>query len=353
MSIAGPPKSILSKPEVYAHRGVRAFEPENTMPAYEAALAAGSDWVDMDVVLTADGEVILSHDPVLNPDIVRDSSGKFIFGNRELLAKLSPAKRAAFDQKYSVKNLTLAEISQFDVGRLNLTSDYAKYFPAQVGRDGVRMPTLREVIRYVKNATGGQVGFQIEMKTDPLKPETSADPQKFAAALARVLKEENVVHQTEIQAFDFRCLYELHKIDPKHKTAFLTSRDNEIGGVDDFLAKDPKIATAWSGEHRLADHGGSIPQMVKDLGGYAWEPEDAQLTRETLKQAQDLGLKVVVWSWPEKLGQAFDEPITARMIEWGVDGIITDDPARLNQMLEKRGMRTPRRFCGGLIHKNP
>ncbi len=349
MSIAGPPKTTLSKPEVYAHRGVRAHEPENTLPAYEAALAAGSDWVDMDVVLTADGEVILSHDPVLNPDIVRDETGRFIFVSRELLNQLSSGPRAAFDQKYAVKNLTLAELQKFDVGRLNRKSGYAKYFPAQVGRDGIRMPTLRQVIQYVKKATGGNVGFQIEMKTDPLKPETSADPQKFAAALARVLREENVIHQTEIQAFDFRCLYALHQIDPKHQTAFLTSRDNEIGGVDDFLSQDPKIATAWSGEHRLADHRGSIPQMIKDLGGYAWEPEDAQLTQKTLKEAHELGLKVVVWSWPEKLGQAFDETITSRMIDWGVDGIITDDPGRLNQMLEKRGLRTPRKYCGGLI----
>ena len=83
----------------------------------------------------------------------------------------------------------------------------------------------------------------------------------------------------------------------------------------------------------LKDYGGSIPSMVKALGGFAWDPEDAELTREALDKAHLLGLKVVVWSWPEKLGTAFDAQLVAKMIDWGVDGIITDDPGRLISML--------------------
>jgi glycerophosphoryl diester phosphodiesterase len=84
--------------------------------------------------------------------------------------------------------------------------------------------------------------------------------------------------------------------------------------------------------------------MVKALGGTNWEPEDAELTQENLELAHRLGLKVVVWSWPEQLGTAFDPAMVEKMIDWGVDGIITDDPGRLTSMLAARGLPVPPRF---------
>jgi len=161
-----------------------------------------------------------------------------------------------------------------------------------------------------------------------------------------VLKEEGIVDRVEVHAFDFRCLRELQKLDRRVKTAYLTSRDNEKGGADSFFDSDPKTAGLWTGGKLVKDYGGSIPAMVKALGGFAWDPEDAELTRESLDEAHRLGLKVVVWSWPEKLGAAFDATLAARMIDWGVDGIITDDPGRLISMLAARGLRVPERSAG-------
>jgi glycerophosphoryl diester phosphodiesterase len=330
--------------QVYAHRGARSFAPENTMPAYKTTLRIGADWVDMDVVLTKDNEVLISHDPVLNPDIVRDAEGHFLAPNKEALAKASAEERAAYIKKYSALNLTLKELQAFDVGRLNRTSAYSRFFPDQVAVDGTHMPTLREVVRYVNKVSGGKVGFQIEMKTDPAHPEYSADPKAFARALDKILREEKILDRAEIQAFDFRCLEELHKLDPRARGAYLTSRENEKGGPDSFFADDPKTAGQWTGGKLVKDYANSIPKMVKALGGYAWEPEDYELTKENLEEAHKLGLKVVVWSWPEQLGTAFDANLVEKMIEWGVDGIITDDPGRLISMLAVRGRPVPPRF---------
>jgi glycerophosphoryl diester phosphodiesterase len=335
---------VLHTVQVYAHRGARAFAPENSMPAYRASLRIGTDWADMDIVLTKDGNVLVSHDPVLDPDIVRDAQGRFLAKNKEALKAASASEQAEYIRKYSAKNLTLAELQQFDVGRLNPNSAYAKLFPDQLPLDGTRMPTLRDVIRYVNKISKRTVGFQIEMKTDPAHPETSADPRIFAEALYKVLSAEKVIDRSEIQAFDFRCLYELQRLDKRIKTAYLTSRDNERGGADDFFHADPKIAGLWTGGKLVQEYGDSIPKMVKSLGGYAWEPEDAELTKETLDEAHRLGLKVVVWSWPERLGTAFDSKLVGKMIKWGVDGIITDDPGRLISMLAVRGRRVPKRF---------
>lgn len=330
--------------QVYAHRGLRAFAPENTMPAFAAMLKVGADWADMDVVLTKDGEVLVSHDPVLNPDLVRDESGRFLGKSKENVMHGPKGALLAYIGKYRVKDMTLAELRKFDVGRLNPDCAYADFFPDQVPVDGTRMPTLTEVVRFVNQATGNRMGFQIEMKTDPTHPEFSADPDAFAAAVAKILKAERILDRSEIQAFDFACLTALTRIDPRIKTAFLTSRDNEPGGANDFAHADPKIAAAWTGGKLVKDYGGSIPRMVKAMGGSAWEPEDAELTEKSLKDAKDLGLKVVVWSWPERLGTAFDSKLAAKMIDWKVDGIITDDPGRLSSMLAARGLRVPPRY---------
>lgn len=319
---AAPLKSV----QVYAHRGARSFNPENTLPAYKAALKIGADWLDMDVVLTKDNEVLISHDPVLNPDIVRGEDGKYLPG-----------------RTLAVKTLTLAELRKFDVGRLNPDSAYAKFFPDQLAVDGTHMPLLREVVRFANKAAPDLRGFQIELKTDPSHPELTADPKPFASAVYKILKDEGIIDRAEIQAFDFRCLAELRALDPKVKTAFLTSRENEKDGPDSFFQDDPKAAGLWTGGKLVKDFGGSIPRMVKALGGYAWEPEDFELTKESLDEAHALGLKVVVWSWPEKLGTAFDAKLVAKMIDWGVDGIITDDPGRLISMLAARGLSVPPR----------
>ena len=341
---AGAQAATAKRVEVYAHRGARSFAPENTMPAYRTTLRIGADWVDMDVVLTKDEQVLVSHDLVVNADLARNADGRFIAKSRDALKGLAPAERAAYDRKFAARNLTLQELQAYDVGRLNPGSSYARFFPDQLPVDGTHMPTLREVARYVNQATGGRVGFQIEMKTDPSRPDYSPDPKAFAAALYGVLKSEGIVDRAEIQAFDFRCLQELQKLDSRVKTAYLTSRENEKGGPDSFFAEDLKSARLWTGGKSIMEFGGSIPKMVKALGGFAWEPEDAQLTKEALDEAHKLGLKVVVWSWPEKLGTTFDAALTAKLIDWGVDGIITDDPGRLSSMLAARGQPAPQRY---------
>jgi glycerophosphoryl diester phosphodiesterase len=330
--------------EVYAHRGARAFAPENTLVGYQTALRIGADYIDMDVVLTKEHEVLLSHDLVLNPDITRDEQARFLAPSREALMQEPREQRDAYDRKYAVMGLTLEELQRYDVGRLNPGSAYARLFPGQVPADGIRMPTLRDVVRFAEKETRARIRYQIEMKTDPAHPDYSPPPEAFAAAVYQLLRAEGIIDRVEVHAFDFRCLHELQKLDRRIRTGYLTSRDNEQGGGESFLSPDPKLAGLWTGGKLLQDYGGSIPAMVKALGGIAWDPEDAELTKEALDEAHRLGLKVVVWSWPEKLETAFDAGLVAKMIAWGVDGIITDDPGRLISMLAARGLPVPGRY---------
>lgn len=311
--------------EVYGHRGTRSYSPENTIPGYQSALKMGIHWADMDIVITKKDDIFVSHDLWLNPNITRDKSGNFITKENSLL----------------FYNLTKKEIQKYDVGMTNPQSKYAKFFPDQVPVEKTKIPTLQEAIDFINEKSNKKVNFQMEIKTDAEHPEWSATPEKFASVLYQLLKKNHLIERTEIQAFDWRYLYAIQKLDKKIKTAYLVG-STEIAQMQD--TNHLQKAGLWTGGQLLKDHNNSLPQMVKDLGGSCYEPEDITLTKEQLDESHQLGLKVVVWTWPEHFGKAFDPDVVSRLIDWGIDGIITDDPARLNAMLAARGYQVPQNY---------
>lgn len=306
--------------ELYGHRGARGLSPENTLPAYRTAISVGVDYVDMDVGMTRDGVVVVTHDIALNPDITRDAKGQWLTDNSIL-----------------VKDLTLAELQNYDVGRIKPGTQYSKLFPYQYPIDHTPIPTLKQVIQYVKQLAGDKVAFQIEIKTDPEYPDHTASPKIFVDAIAKILQEENIITHTVIQAFDYRCLLELQKINSEIITAYLTDKDGEIK----MYSKDPNIAGLWTAGHLLKDYDSSILNMIAKLGGKIWGPQDTQLTPELVQAAHQHGLKVVPWSWPEKIGKELDIEFTEKLITMGIDGIITDRPDILRGLMAARGMRVP------------
>lgn len=298
-------------PKIYGHRGARGLAPENSLPGYRTALACGVDYVDMDIGMTQDGVVVVTHDIALNPNITRDSCGHWLTRN-DLL----------------VKDFTYKELQAFDVGTIKPGTQYYKLFPHQIAESPTSIPTLRQVIEYVKTASGETVGFQIEIKTDPLHPQWTATPEQFAQAIIEVLNAMGVVQRTEVQAFDYRCLLALQKLDAQVQTAYLTAADSKL----QMLNPDPQVAGLWTAGYLLKNYSYSIPQMIASLGGKIWGPQDVELTRELVQAAHDFGLKVVPWSWPEKKGQEFSEEMVLKLIDLGVDGIITDRPDLLQQL---------------------
>ena len=146
----------------YGHRGTRGLSPENTLPAYYTALAVGVDYVDMDVNMTKDNVVVVTHNFALNPDITRNAKGRWI-----------KKKTLIF-----VKDLTLKQLQTYDVGRIKPGTQYSKLFTSQWPVNNTHIPTLKQVIDYVKQRAGSQVGFQIEIKTDPAHPNSTYTPKK-------------------------------------------------------------------------------------------------------------------------------------------------------------------------------
>ncbi|MET0311572.1 MAG: glycerophosphodiester phosphodiesterase [Burkholderiaceae bacterium] len=293
--------------DLQAHRGGRGLAPENTLVAFERALEIGVTTLELDVGITADGVLVVGHDPSLNPFIVRDAAGQW-------LAAKGP----------SIRSLTHAQLKTYDVGRIKPETPYASQFASQQPRDGTRMPTLAEVFALVKERGAASVKFNIETKLSPLAPDETANPEVFANSLVNAIREAGMGGRVTVQSFDWRTLQIVQGLDSTIPTAYLTIQTMNSDNVNQG---------GWTAGLKLADHG-SVPRMVKAAGGAVWSPNGGALKADDVKEAQALGLKVLPWTINA-------EADMERLIGWGVDGIITDYPDRLRAVMQKRGLPLP------------
>ena len=190
--------------DLQGHRGARGLAPENTLTAFARALEIGVTTLETDLAVTRDGVLVLSHDPVLNPDIVRGADGKW-------LSAPGPA----------INSLTFAELKRFDIGRLDPASKYARHFPAQRPADGERFPALAELFELVKRS-GKPVRFNIETKLSPDKPAESPDAETFARLVVEAIRGAGLGGRATLQSFDWRSLLAAKKLAPEIETVCLT-----------------------------------------------------------------------------------------------------------------------------------
>ena len=295
---------------IYAHRGGRGVMPENTLFAYQYALNLGVDFIDLDINMTRDGILVVTHDLALNPDITRDEHGRWI------------------TKKMLIKDMRWNELRKYNVCGIKAKTPYANIFKEQRKYTFCHIPSLIELIAAVK-ASGKPVGYQIEIKTDPAHPENSYSPAVLAQALVKLLQSTNLINQVEIQAFDFRCLQEIQRLDPRMKTAYLT----EIKRNHQLLNPDNKIASLWTAGVLYRNYM-SLPRMIAALGGKVWNPQDITVTAAEINEAHRLGLKVVAWSSWQYMKSDFDRHLILHLIEMGVDGVTTDRPDKLQKILK-------------------
>lgn len=260
------------------HRGSRGLLPENTIPAMKKALDLGVTTLEMDAVVTKDGEVILSHEPFFSHLITTKPDGTFV--------ELSEEKAL------NVYEMTYDQVRRFDVG----LKPHPR-FPRQQKIAAIK-PRLIDVIDSIKQyCTEKQIPFpqwNIETKS---QPETDnlyhPEPGEFVQKLMDVLRQAGITEQTVIQSFDFRTLQFLHQHFPQIKTAMLIE-DYDKRTLDEQLQALRFVPTIYS-------------------------PHASLVNSDLVKQCHRKGMKVIPWTVNEK-----EEMV--KLIALGVDGIITDFP---------------------------
>ncbi len=297
--------------DIEAHRGGRALFPENTLASFANALSMGVDTLELDIGVTRDGAIVVSHERGLNPDLARRPDGNYIAPPGIPFVQLS-----------------LEEVKQYDVGQIRPGSKYAAQFPDQHAVPGTKIPTLRQVFDLVRRSGNSHVRFNIETKIDPNHPEESPAPERFVTLLLDLVRAEKFSDRVMVQSFDWRTLQLVQKLAPAIPTVYLTVQAGTAPTVF------PDKATAWTAGFDPAEHGHSIPRTIRDAGGAIWSPYSGDVTPALIAESHALGLQVVVWT--------VNKPAEmARLIEIGVDGIISDHPDLLRQVAGEKGIALP------------
>ena len=282
--------------ELHGHRGARGLFPENTLHGFASTLAIGVDAIELDVTLTADDVVVVTHDARLNRDLTRTSANGW-------LDAVGPV----------VHSLRANELGLYDVGRLRPGSAYAALFPDQVPHDGAGIPTLAEVLQL-----DPVVSVTIELKSNPLQPDLTADGASLADAAIAVVDACGAASRVTVESFDWRGPRRVRHRRADVSVAWLTRS---------AIQQDARAW--WAGPHP-SDFGGSVPRAVASEGGPRWAPEHVDITPDTVAEAHELGLSVVPWT-------VNDPADMSRLIEWGVDGLVTDRPDLARKVLSRMG----------------
>ncbi|UXX80335.1 glycerophosphodiester phosphodiesterase family protein [Reichenbachiella carrageenanivorans] len=267
--------------DVQGHRGARGLLPENTIPAFIKAIELGVTTLELDLAVTKDHELLVSHDPFMSSKFSTTSEGHAIGKTEEL--------------SYNIYKMTYEEIKSYDVG-----TRYQKHFPDQE-KMKAHKPLLKEVVvavnSYLNKNQLPPVRYNIEIKSEPTGDSTfHPAPAEYAKLVYDFITTEMDTSLLNVQSFDFRILQYFHENYPEIKLAVLVENPAPI---EENLANLGFIPDIYSCYYHLLDS-----------NKVAW--------------LQTHGMKVIPWTVNKK-----DD--IKKVLNWGVDGIISDYP---NHVLE-------------------
>ncbi|MFA6434920.1 MAG: glycerophosphodiester phosphodiesterase [Elusimicrobiales bacterium] len=269
--------------DVHGHRGTSGTRPENTLAAFREALRVGVDVLEMDMNVTRDGVIVISHEKFVNPELCLGPDGK------------KPSRRTP------IISLSFEELEKYDCGSIKNPG-----FPKQVPSPGEKIPSLAEVFELVKNSTepaAAKVRFNIETKIVPGEREMSPEPEAFAKLVVDTAARYGMTARVIVQSFDWRTLRAVKKLEPAIKLSQLTEADLvDLAAVAKTSRAD--FISPW----------------------FTW------LTREDVDRLHAAGVKVAPWTLNDK--KDIDTAVS-----WGVDAIITDYPAELIEYLKEKKLR--------------
>ena len=306
--------------DLEAHRGGRDVRPENTLYSYAYAIELGATSIECDMQLTKDGQIVMSHNPILNSDITRDENGNYIENN-----------------KYDIRLMTVDELKKFDVGVMdpNCGEYYDLHGKTQFTYD-TKIPTLEELMQLIQSYGDKNIVLNIETKSypDPASAgyKNNADPKKFVEVFNNIVKKYDMEDRVVLQSFDWQTLIEMKKLNPNISTSALWQEQPSWGRDSESLRRYEKKKSPWLGGLDIKDYQGNPVKAAHAIGADIISPYYTEISKQDVDEAHSLGMKVVPWT-------VNNEKDMNMLLDMGVDGIISDKPWLLKQVLEKRNIK--------------
>ncbi|NRD20763.1 glycerophosphodiester phosphodiesterase [Winogradskyella eckloniae] len=268
--------------DIQGHRGCRGLMPENTLPAFEKAIDLGVNTLELDIVISKDNKVVVSHEPFMNPVICLDAVGNEI--------------PEALEKHYNLYDMNYNEIKQFDCG--------LKFHPSYPKQEKLKTykPLLSDVFELVKQKKSN-VTFNIEIKSEKAYYNIfTPQPDRYVKLVLDEITKHQVESLVVLQSFDVRILREIIKQSPETVIALLVEEDEDICGKISMLDSE-KMPNIVSPYYKLLD-----ATIVRNL-----KAENFKVVPWTVNETQDM----------------------KALIAWDVDGIISDYPDRLIKVLQE------------------
>jgi len=312
--------------DLQAHRGGLGLVVESTLASFSNALEIGVTTLELDVQLTSDRQAVVTHDRQVNAAKCRDTAPAF------------PNDPAYPYVGKSIVNLSLAQVRTLDCGSQTLPQ-----FPEQRPSPGARMPLLTEVLDLLTRYHAQQTWLNIETKVEAGAPHETAPREQFVQLVARQVREAGFLHRVTIQSFDWGALMRMRQVEPRLPIVALTNVE--------FLQTGRPGRSPWLGGLDLDDFGGDPLKAIASFGADAFSPLHGfphngkvtdpgyrpYVTKAMVDRAHQLGIRVIPWT--------IDDTATMhKLIDDGVDGIITDYPDRLRAVIAQRGFKLPKAY---------
>lgn len=295
---------------LHGHRGARGIWPENTAMGFRNTFDLGLQVVELDVLLTKDNVAVVTHNPRLMADTTRGPDGQWL-----------PAEGP------KICDLTFADLCTYDVGGMRPGSAYAARYPEQAFLYGQHIPTLDEVARLIQKPPYSDAWLNIEIKSTPTQNGLTPAPALLTFQVAQVIAQNHLSKRVIVQSFDWRVLEHIAQIAPhlpRSHLTYLTRPDP---------AFEPNIypGSPWMAGAVTSRGDDNLCEVIAEAGGQIWAPFHEDITSDQVARAQAMGLIVNAWT--------VNEPADIdRMIDAGVDGIITDYPGRAQRCLIEKGL---------------
>jgi len=303
---------FLNKPNyvrIYGHRGARGEIVENSIEGFEHTFALGIKAIEFDVLISQDKIPVLSHDFHLTPSMTKDEAGNWI----------KDTEFKIFDKSYD-------ELSKYNIVSFDPESKYGKRFKKQKPVRNVKIPKLSDLFKLVSKENNKDVFLNLEIKSTPIRTGLTPSPSDTVSLILKDIDKYKLEDRIVISSFDWRILTELKKLNPKILRSFLTLQQDLSSKKKTIFEDSP-----WLGKKFPLDELFLLPKIIKSLEGHVWSVFYRDVTKKNIDLAHELGLAVIVWTVNR-------ESDIVRMIEYGVDGIITDYPKKTQDICLSRNI---------------